>query len=120
MAYVYVMTNISMPGLVKVGHTYCLPMRVQQLSAATGIPTEFEVAFHLETDDPQRIESLAHEALADRRVNTRREFFYTKPATAKRAIEVAALMAAWNKAAPEARREFLGRIETPIFEKGAA
>lgn len=34
--------------------------------------------------------------------------------------QVAALMAAWNKAAPEARREFMDRIETPVMERGAA
>jgi ParB family transcriptional regulator, chromosome partitioning protein len=33
--------------------------------------------------------------------------------------QVAALMAAWNRAGPEARRDFLARIETPIMD-GAA
>jgi len=34
--------------------------------------------------------------------------------------QVAAIMAAWNKAAPEARREFLNRIDTPVMDRGAA
>lgn len=34
--------------------------------------------------------------------------------------QVAALMAAWNKASAEARQEFLARIETPVFDRSAA
>ena len=34
--------------------------------------------------------------------------------------QVAALMAAWNKASAEARQEFLERIDTPVFDRGAA
>lgn len=31
--------------------------------------------------------------------------------------QVAALMSAWNKAAPDARKEFLGRIDSPLMDK---
>lgn len=31
--------------------------------------------------------------------------------------QVAALMAAWNRAGPEARSQFLGRVDTPIMDK---
>ena len=31
--------------------------------------------------------------------------------------QVAALMAAWNKASPDARREFLGRIDSPLMDR---
>lgn len=34
--------------------------------------------------------------------------------------QVAALMAAWNKASAEARQEFLSRIDTPVFDRSAA
>lgn len=34
--------------------------------------------------------------------------------------QVAALMAAWNKASAEARQEFLTRIDTPVFDRSAA
>lgn len=34
--------------------------------------------------------------------------------------QVAALMSAWNKASPEAREDFLGRIDTPVFDRSAA
>ena len=34
--------------------------------------------------------------------------------------QVAALMAAWNKASAEARQEFLSRIDTPVMDRSAA
>lgn len=34
--------------------------------------------------------------------------------------QVAALMSAWNKATAEARQEFLGRIDTPVFDRSVA
>lgn len=34
--------------------------------------------------------------------------------------QVAALMAAWNKASKEAREDFLSRIDTPVFDRSAA
>lgn len=34
--------------------------------------------------------------------------------------QVARLMDAWNAAGPEAREEFLSRVDTPIFDRGAA
>lgn len=37
-----------------------------------------------------------------------------------RAKQVDILMAAWNKASPEARQEFLAQIDTPVFDRNAA
>jgi ParB family chromosome partitioning protein len=34
--------------------------------------------------------------------------------------QVSALMSAWNRASPEARRDFMERIDTPVFDRGAA
>lgn len=34
--------------------------------------------------------------------------------------QLAALMAAWNRAGVEARRKFLERVDTPVFDRGAA
>lgn len=34
--------------------------------------------------------------------------------------QIAALMTAWNKASPEAREEFLSRIDIPVFDRGRA
>jgi hypothetical protein len=35
-------------------------------------------------------------------------------------VQVARLMDAWNAAGPEAREEFLLRIDTPVFDRTAA
>lgn len=45
-----------------------------------------------------------------------------EPIGEREAVErqVAALMAAWNKASAEARQEFLDRIDTPVFDRSAA
>lgn len=40
--------------------------------------------------------------------------------TEVREKQVAALMAAWNKASAEAREEFLASIDTPVFDRSAA
>lgn len=34
--------------------------------------------------------------------------------------QVAAIMSAWNRASPEARQDFLARIDTPVFDRSAA
>jgi ParB family chromosome partitioning protein len=34
--------------------------------------------------------------------------------------QVSALMSAWNRASPEARRDFMDRIDTLVFDRGAA
>lgn len=74
--FVYILTNIRMPGLLKVGQTERHPaIRAAELSAHTGVPAPFEVAFYVEVCDRLSAEHLIHSALADRRVGEDREFF---------------------------------------------
>ncbi|MGI4808528.1 MAG: GIY-YIG nuclease family protein [Janthinobacterium lividum] len=84
--YVYVITNASMPCLVKVEWTKDLEARARKLSSGTAVPTQFEVAWACEVASPA-IEALAHERLAWCRFSGRREFFRCDMATAVRAIE---------------------------------
>ncbi len=117
---VYVLTNIAMPGLVKVGCSWDAQTRAEQLSSASGVPCDFSVFFEIESDDMFDVEATAHAILQPYRVNEKREFFYARPERAMRAVQVAALMSAWNKASAEARQEFLARIDVPVMDRSAA
>ena len=85
--WVYVLTNQSMPGLVKIGRTAGTPAaRARELSRSTGVPTPFEVAYAFECGDAISAEKAAHDILVRHRVSGRREFFAVKPEVAAQAI----------------------------------
>ncbi len=81
--YVYCLTNEAIPKLVKIGKTARDPLvRASEISAATGVPTPFEVAWARKVPDMDKAESALHKALADHRLTRRREFFRCSPAEA--------------------------------------
>lgn len=85
--YVYVLTNISMPGLVKIGFTSRSPeVRAKEIGGATGVPTAFEVYYSAKFKNAAAVEKLVHDALAANRVNQRREFFRISPEAAVKKI----------------------------------
>lgn len=74
--WVYILSNPSMPGMVKIGYTNNEPdVRVKEINRATGIPTDFVVEFALPCVNGYEVEQLVHEELEDLRVNNRKEFF---------------------------------------------
>ena len=77
--YVYILTNSSMPGLIKVGRT----SRDVDLRAAelwqTGVPTKFEIYASEKTCDCVQLEAFAHGDLRKHRLNKSREFFRIEP-----------------------------------------
>lgn len=76
--YIYVLANSSMPGLVKVGMTSRPPDdRAQELSGATGVPTQFIVVYEQYVADCSAAESFVHTTLERKgfRVSENREFF---------------------------------------------
>ena len=73
---VYVLTNESIPGQVKIGFTKNLAEdRASQLFQ-TGVPTAFKVAYEFVCVDGMGLEQQVHKALDEYRVNNNREFFY--------------------------------------------
>jgi hypothetical protein len=78
--WVYVITNESMPGLVKVGVTSNRPEQRAKELDETGSPTAYKVetAF-LFSEAAERIEKRAHTLLADVRVRGNREWFRCLP-----------------------------------------
>lgn len=74
--YVYILSNPSLPGLVKIGQTSRSPEeRARELSKNTSIPENFVVEFEICTSDRVELEKDAHRQLSSYRVNARREFF---------------------------------------------
>jgi hypothetical protein len=79
---IYVLLNSSYPGLIKVGFTTRpVAERVAELSAATGVPTAFVLAFEQEFADGAKAERAVHADLErlGLRINAHREFFRGPP-----------------------------------------
>lgn len=74
MGIVYVLSNPAFDSYVKVGRTIDLEQRLRQLDN-TSVPLPFRCVFAIEVDDEVAVERLVHQAFADVRVRTTREFF---------------------------------------------
>ena len=75
--YIYVLSNPSMPGLVKIGFTR-RPVRERAFELykeITGIPTPFNIEFEIFTKYPEEDEKHIHRRLVNYRVSEYREFF---------------------------------------------
>lgn len=73
---VHPMMNRAGQTLVKVGATRKHPIqRATELSAGTGVPGQFTVAYWVHCSDCFRVESACHDRFADARVEEAREFF---------------------------------------------
>ncbi len=85
--FVYVLTNRSMQGLVKIGGTEKHPaIRAAELSDHAGVPAAFEVVFFAGVVDWELAERRVHDALAAHRVPSGREFFGLDAGEAARTI----------------------------------
>lgn len=73
--YVYVLSNESMPGIVKIGKSTRGGRHRAKEIYQTGVPTPFALEFEMMFDDSDEGETLVHEALWDRRISKTREFF---------------------------------------------
>ena len=80
METVYILTNQSMPNLIKIGYTSRndLNERIKELYS-TGVPTPFECYYACQVEDGKRIEQILHILFKEDRVNNKREFFTTHP-----------------------------------------
>ena len=73
--YIYVLSNSTMPGLLKIGFTNRdVNDRMQELSASTGVPTPFEVEYYCLTRDVEIIEAEVHNRFSKYR-QSGKEFF---------------------------------------------
>jgi hypothetical protein len=74
--FVYVLSNTSMPKLLKIGKTERDPteFRVNELYT-TGVPTPFKVEYFAYVNDHHRLERILHSRFESQRINLGREFF---------------------------------------------
>lgn len=72
--FVYIMKNVSMEGILKIGVSKDAVMRARQLRT-TGVPTPFEIVYSVEVKRPYEIEKILHAFLNAKRVDPKREFF---------------------------------------------
>lgn len=73
--YVYILTNVSLPGMIKVGRTFRDSRSRARELFTTGLPTPFQVAFEIFSDEHEKLEAGFHQELCDFRVSSNREFF---------------------------------------------
>ena len=75
--YIYIAINEAMPGFVKIGQTRSLDGRLKSLYASS-VPYPFAYYYAAKVIDPEWVESKLHEAFADRRASSNREFFRSR------------------------------------------
>jgi len=86
---VYVLTNESMEGLVKIGRTSTsVEQRIRELDN-TSVPLPFQCFYAGEVKDSAFVESRLHQAFVSSRVRGNREFFRIDPNQVKAAIQIA-------------------------------
>ncbi len=72
--FVYIMKNVSMEGILKIGTSENAVLRAKKLRT-TGVPTPFEILYSKEVKRPYEIETIIHKFLYSSRVDPKREFF---------------------------------------------
>jgi len=82
MEFLYIISNESMPGMIKVGRTSTsVEQRMGELNT-TGIPTKFEIEVVFSVSNSKEAEKKAHTSLKRYRVSKQREFFKVPVTTA--------------------------------------
>jgi len=84
--WVYVLANVAMPGLYKIGSTSGDPNERARELHTTGVAAPFTVRWALSCDYARRVEIQTHRLLAGCRISADREFFKADIAAIKTAI----------------------------------
>ncbi len=86
---IYILTNESMPGYVKIGKTSTsLEQRIRELSSSTSVPLPFTCFYACTVTGATFIETQLHDAFADNRINPKREFFRISPERVRSALKL--------------------------------
>lgn len=85
--WVYILSNPSTPGLLKIGYTKLDPdTRAKQISNATGVALPYKVEWAFKCFNGEQLEGEVHHYLKTYRVNNNREFFEIELNEAKKAV----------------------------------
>ncbi len=87
-SWVYVLSNPTLPNMLKIGYTRNHPEeRAQQISSSTGVALPYKVEFAFHCFNGFDLEQQVHRKLKSYRVNNNREFFQMSLEEAKKTIE---------------------------------
>ena len=71
--FVYVLTNTSMPGIVKIGLTKNIKNRITNLSSRTAVPTPFKLYRAIKVRNMFEVENQFKEYFHEKRTNPQRQ-----------------------------------------------
>ena len=75
-SWVYILSNPSLPNMLKIGFTKGEPeVRAKQVSSSTGVALPYKVEWALQCFNGSQLEQEVHRELESYRVNHQREFF---------------------------------------------
>jgi len=87
--WVYILSNPTLPGLLKIGYTKNEPeVRAKQISASTGVALPYKVEWAFQCFNGEQLEQEVHRELEHYRVNQQREFFDIPINEAKKTIKL--------------------------------
>lgn len=87
--WVYILSNPTSPGLLKIGYTKKLPEeRAKQISSATGVALPYKVEWAYQCFNGETVEREVHHKLKSQRVNNSKEFFQIGLEEAKEVINL--------------------------------
>ena len=87
-SWVYVLSNPTLPAMLKIGYTKNQPEeRARQISNATGVALPYKVEWAFHCYNGEQLEGEVHKYLESYRVNNHREFFQISLDEAKKAVE---------------------------------
>lgn len=87
---VYILINEAMEGYVKIGRTMDLEQRMRSLDT-TSVPLPFECFYACTVNNAHFVEKQLHDAFADNRVRSNREWFEIAPERVAAALRIAAI-----------------------------
>ena len=87
--WVYILSNPTSPGLLKIGYTKQTPEeRAKQISSATGVALPYKVEWAYKCFNGETVEREVHHKLKTQRVNNNKEFLQVSLDEAKEVINL--------------------------------